>query len=183
MSDFEDEEMAPPDQDVPLEERPPSGASVLVFRNGSGEPVVVPDEVATAAERAYRCYKHHLAGKSWAEIAVEEQYPSADAVAYDVKRYMEEAQSLVVHHTARQMLGLEVARLDALQSATWGAAMAGHIPSATFVLNVIKERSRLVGLDPEKMAEENNQNMRTVVVPHDSAGYIAGLQRAAEHPS
>ena len=154
--------------------------AVLVFRNPSGEPVIVPDDVATAGERAYRAYKAHLSGKSWQEIAVEEQYPSAEAVSYDVKRYMDEARSLVVHHSARSMLELEVARMDALQSFAWPQAERGHVPSMAFVLAVIKERARLVGLDPEQMNEGDKTN--TVVVPKDSDGFISAMQRAAQEP-
>lgn len=167
----------PPDYDEdlrPKEEREPG--TVLVFRNPSGEPIAVPEEVVTAAERVYRCYKLHLSGQSWAQIAVTEQYPSAEAVAYDVKRYMDEARALVVSHSARSMLELEVARMDALQSFAWPQAEKGHVPSMAFVLAVIKQRMWAVGLDPEQMNEGDKNN--TVVVPQDSAGFIGAMQRA-----
>src|SRR5690348_13924498 len=105
------------DEEPPVgdEEVPPEDSNVLVFRGTTGQPVVIPDAVATAAERAYRAYKMHIGGKSWQEIANEEQYPSARAAKADVDRYMDEASALVADRTARKMLNLEVARLDALQ--------------------------------------------------------------------
>lgn len=151
--------------------------SVLVFRNKEGQPVAVPDDVVTAAERAYRCYKSNLSGKSWDQIAVEEQYPSASAAKYDVDRYLEEGKALVTSQSMRDMLNLEVARIDALQAAIWPNAMSGHVPSAVFVLNCIMNRAKLT-IDPEKLNSDGEQ-ARTVVVPSTSSGYVAALQKAA----
>ena len=164
-----------PDYDDPQGDN----GQVLVFRNGAGDPIAVPSDVVTAAERAYRCHKARIGGKSWEQIAEEEQYPSAAACKYDVDRYLEEGKALVVESSQRQMLTLEVARMDALQSAIWPQAMMGHVPSVTAALSIIKERSRLVGLDPEKMAEQAEQARTVIHVPQDSQGYIASLQRAA----
>lgn len=170
----------PPDYDdvdtMPKEER--ESGTVLVFRNSAGEPVAVPNEVVTAAERVYRAYQSHIAGKSWRQIAIEEQYPSDDAVRYDVQRYLEEAQSLVIHHTARQMLQLEVARLNELQAYVWPQAQRGHVQSVGMAVNIIMNRAKLIGLDPDHMPDDGDKS-RTVVVPSDGDGYLASLQRAA----
>lgn len=153
---------------------------VLVFRNPVGEPVAVPDSVVTEAERAYRCYKARIGGRSWEMIAAEERYPSAEAARRDVDRYMGEAKALVIEKSQQDMLVLEVARLDALQSSLWPNATSGHVPSAMGVLNIIKLRSQLVGLDPEKMANKAAE-LRTVVVEGSTTStYIQELQRASE---
>ena len=169
----------PPDYDEDLR---PKGTqdtgTVLVFRNPSGEPVAVPTDVVTAAERVYRAYTSHLEGKSWTQIALEEQYPSDDAVKYDVQRYLDEAKSLVIHHTAREMLQLEVARLNELQSYVWPMARKGHVQSIGAAVNIIMSRAKLIGLDPDHMADKGDTS-RTVVVPNDEDGYVASLQRAA----
>jgi hypothetical protein len=157
-----------------------AGGNVLVFRNADSQPVAVPSDVVTAAERAYRCYMDRVGGMSWVVIAEREGYPSASAAYYDVKRYMEEARALVVEQSQREMLTLEVARYDALQHAIWPQAMTGHIPSVLAAANIISKRTDLVGLDPDKMNEAADEARRTVVVPNDSAGYIAAMQRAAE---
>lgn len=165
----EDDEVPPEDHD----------AKVLVFRNGNNQPIAVPAAIVTEAERAYRCWQMRIGGKSWSEIALEEQYPSPGAAKADVDRYMAEARSLVAEASMKEALTLEVARLDALQAAVWPQAMAGHVPSATFVMNNVMNRAKLQGLDPEKMAEAA-QEARTVVVPTDSASYIAELKKHAE---
>jgi len=170
-----DEDLPPDSEQDPLEER---SGTVLVFRNQHGEPIAVPDEVVTAGERAYRAYQEHLSGKSWDQIAIEEQYPSASAVRYDVQRYMDEAQALVVERSARQLLQLEVARMDALQAAVWPQALRGHVQSAALALNIIIQRAKLVGLDPEKMNDADTK-AHTVVVPSQSDGYIDAMKRAA----
>jgi hypothetical protein len=97
-----------------------------------------------------------------------------------VHRYLAEAKALVVERSQREMLTLEVARYDALQSAVWPQAMAGHVPSVMAVVAIVAKRSDLVGLDPDKMQEAAESSRRTVVVPNDSAGYIEAMQRAAE---
>lgn len=153
--------------------------NVLVFRNAANEPIAVPTEVVTAAERAYRCHSWRIEGRSWEWIAQQEGYPSAKAAAYDVERYLDEGRALVVEKSARQMLTLEVARMDALQSALWPMAMKGHVQSATAVLSIIVNRSKLVGLDPEKMNEDAAAQARTVVVPSHEDGYLAALKSAA----
>ena len=165
------------DEETPEGEQP---SNVLVFRNNTGQPVAVPEDVVTASERAYRCHKMRIAGHSWEAIAQQEGYQTAKQAKYDVDRYLEEARSLVVESSQREMLTLEVGRLDALQSALWPQAMAGHVPSAGAVLNIITTRSKLVGLDPDKMAQQADEARTVVLVPHESAGYIESLQRAAE---
>jgi hypothetical protein len=166
----------PPDyDDVDTE-----SSNVLVFRNGAGDPVAVPTDVVTAAERAYRCYQARIGGMSWNEIARVEGYPTPAAARYDVDRYLSEGSALVVEKSQREMLTLEVYRMDALQHAVWPGAMAGHVPSATLAMNIVMNRAKLVGMDPDKMENRGDQVRTVVVVPPDSAGYLAALQRAAE---
>lgn len=164
----------PPDYDdvLPKEERD----NVLVFRNGANEPIAVPTDVVTEAERAYRCHMSRLGGKSWDIIAMEEKYPSGSAAKADVDRYMAEARSLVTERSQQEMLQLEVMRLDALQAAVWPQAMSGHVPSAAFALNVIVTRLKALGHDPEKL--NGDQVQRTVVVPQDDDGFLKSLQDA-----
>jgi len=171
-----DDEPPIDDEEVP----PEFDNNVLVFRNGANQPVVVPSAVATEAERTYRCYQARVGGKSWEEIAQEEKYPSAAAAKADVTRYMNEAKSLIAETSMRDMLTLEVSRLDALQVAYWSQAMMGHVPSGRMVLDVIKARAAMVGLDPEKMGEAAAA-ARTVVISTDTErGFIEDLQRQSD---
>lgn len=153
-------------------------AKVLVFRNATGEPIAVPADIVTEAERAYRCYQMRIGGMAWSEISILENYPSPGAAKYDVDRYMAEAKALVVEASARDMLTLEVHRLDALQHAMWDAAMAGDTRSGSLVMGIIINRAKLIGLDPEKMADDADR-ARTVVIPMEEQAYMAALQKAA----
>jgi hypothetical protein len=162
------------------EKKPPDDANVLVFRNGVGTPVAVPDEVVTAGERAYRCWKARQGGKSWLQIAQEENYPSPRAAQNEVERYMAEAKALVVEGTQKEMLTLEVARLDALQAAVWTMALNGHIPSAVFALNVIRTRANLLGLDGSRTPAEQEGARTVVVMAKDGEQYVQALQRASD---
>lgn len=152
--------------------------TVLVFRNGRNEPIAVPIEVVTAAERAFRCHQLRLSGMTWEEIAIAERYPTAAAASADVRRYMEEGAALVMERSASEMLVLEVQRLDALQHAIWDTAIAGSLPAVDMVRKIIVDRAKLVGLDAEKIASHNSQEGRTVVV-HSGESYTDDLRRAA----
>jgi hypothetical protein len=161
----------------PLAEKK-EGATVLVFRNQVGQPVAVPENVVHEAERPYRAYRAHLAGKSWAEIAREERYADAGAAAYDVKRYVEEGKALITTRTRRDQLQLEVARLDALQAVVWDQAMTGHLPAIKEATNLIATRSKLLGLAEMAENEGGEDGPRTVIIP-SSEDYEAGLRKAA----
>lgn len=190
MSDDEppvDDEDAPPDNDIFQRDSqgrftadPPEDNNVLVFRNPMGQPTVVPSAVATEGERAYRCYLNRVGGMSWSQIAEAEGYPNAAAAHADVARYMTEAKALIAESSMRDMLTLEVARLDAMQASFWGQALKGHVPSGRMVLDVIKIRAAMVGLDPEKMGEAA-QAARTVVISTDTeSGFIEDLKRQSD---
>jgi hypothetical protein len=151
-------------------------ADVLVFRNASNEPIVVPAEVVTAQERIYRCHLASVGGASWEQIALDEGYPSPGAAAAVVRKYLKEGAALVAESSARDMLSQEVRRFDALQHALWPQAMSGFVPAVNACVNIINARARIVGLDPEKM---DSSGPVTVVVPPDSAAYMAALKKAA----
>lgn len=170
----------PPDYDDPYG-GPPEG-TVLVFRNGAGEPVIVPDEVATVAERAYAAYKERISGKTWAQIAEDHRYPSPTAARADVDAYMAEAKSLIVEATQKDMLTLEVARLDAMQFAVWSSALEGNALHLRAVLEIIKFRTHLLGIDTGEIGQQQGA-ASTLVVPHDEDGFIEAMKMASAEPS
>ena len=163
------------------DERPQdeSANNVLVFRNITGSPVAVPEEVVYDAERLYRVHKAWLGGKSWQDIADEEQYPSAGSARADYDRYMAEARSLVMEVSMQDAVTLAVAQLKALQSALWPAAMAGFPPAAREARNNIMDQLKVQGWNPEKLAEKE-ADVRTVVITGERAmDFIEELQQAA----
>ncbi len=158
------------------------GATVLVFRNSGGQPVAVPEDVVTEAERPYRAYKLHMQGASWAEIARQEKYADAGAARYDVKRYIDEGKALVTTHTRRDQLQMEVARLDYAQSIAWQQMETGHLPALKEVVNIIMNRSKLLGLAEMVEDEGGAEGPKTVIIP-SSEDYEAELRRAAGEQS
>lgn len=160
---------------------PTTGAStdILVFRNGIGQPIAVPLDVVTSAERAFRCYNRRLAGESWMTIAASEGYPTATSAAADVRRYTAEGAALVSESSKQEMLQLELSRLDALLGITWPMAMAGSLAAIDMARKIVVDQAKVAGLDPEKIAQESNTIGRTVVVHQEEGGYVRSLRAAA----
>lgn len=164
------------------DEQPPTPeqGTVLVFRNSTGQPVVVPDDVASAGERAYRVYKARRRGDSWQEIAEEQHYPSAAAARYDYERYMDEARALVVEKSQKEILTLEVSRLDYLQTRIWGAAEAGSLAAIKEIRGIIMDRAKLVTiLELAKEADTDNRGRTVVVMQKPGESYLDRLRRVA----
>lgn len=152
---------------------------VIVMRNpNTGRPVAVPDEIVSQAEREYRAFKMSRAGKDWHEIAIHEQYPSAQAAAAAVKRYLDEGAAVVADFRRTEAISMEVARLNALQSAFWDAAQAGDTKAGALVFNIIMGRVKLQKLDV-LISEDEATQARTVVVASDD-GYADSLREIAE---
>jgi hypothetical protein len=157
--------------------------NVLVFRNPAGQPVAVPAQVVTEAERAYRCYMMNLGGKSWHEIAVLESYPSASAAKYDVDRYMEEARAMIVEASQQKMLVREVARLDYLQDRIWPGVQAGSLAAVQQARGIIMDRVKLIEAVAMLKHLEGGASHNTVVIGSyataDKESYIGALAAAA----
>lgn len=180
----------PLEEDAPPEPEPAEGTkrvgSVLVFRDTAGDPVAVPEEVVAQAERAWRSWQSHLGGMSWAEVASAEGYPNGEAAATDVALYLERGKAVVVERSLSDAMAVELGRLDALVRAHWAPATkkANH-NSSMIVLNTIKLRAALIGLNPEHLGAGSSQGRTVVVhidekhVPGGSDGFLEQLQQMA----
>lgn len=153
--------------------------TVLVFRNNNGAPIAVPEDIVEENDRTFRAAQMQLQGASWKAIALAEGYVDANAAKSDVKRYRDEATALLTEHSRKDLLALEVARLDALQAAVWQQAMKGHLPAVNVVRDLIMSRIKVLQLD-QPSQEEEITGPRTVVIPHDDDEYAAELQRAID---
>lgn len=125
---------------------------------------------------AMEARKLRLAGKDWWEIADQLRLTPKDAreaVAQGIKA----AAELVNEATKLEMLQLEVSRLDALTAAAWDGAMRGDEKKGKFVLDLIKERVRLLELDQQGAAAAQT----TVVIGGTSTEYIEALKTIAAH--
>lgn len=149
---------------------------ISVFR-GPDRPVAVPEAVVLEAQREYRAYLAHQSGLGWAEVAEQEQYPSAEAARQDVRRYLTEGKALVTEWSRSEMLSIELARLDTLQAAIWDAAIGGKLPAVALARDLIMTRIKVLKLD--EAAGEDETRARTVVVMGDTASYSAALEQAS----
>ena len=157
--------------------------NVLVFRNEVSQPVSIPQATVLENDRTYRSYQKHEQGHSWAQIAAMEDYDNARQVMYEVQRWLDEGRALISDRTRRDMLQMEVARMDALQAAVWPDAMKGKIPAAQFALQCIAARIKTLHLDEMQDGEEELAGPRTVIVPNDEGGFLEVLERVANEGS
>lgn len=153
--------------------------TVLVVRGHDSRPIAVPEDIVLAAERPYRAYMLKQAGHNWETIALAENYPSWKSARADVQRYLDEGSSVIADFTRKQLLELEIARLEQLQQAVWSIAMKGNLPAVNSALSIITTRAKLLRLDQDIRDEDEAMTGRTVVVGTDEDGYRAGLQAAS----
>lgn len=159
-----------------LDSCPEKAAEVLVFRQPmTGRPIAVPDEIVTQVERAYRAYQSRLDGDSWEDIALNENWPTPQAAAAEVRKYLDEGKAVMAGFKRLEVLAIELARLDMLQKAVWTEAMKGKVPSVMAALAIHKTRVEILGLN---QPSEEDTTAPTVVIP--SEDYIASLRAQAE---
>ena len=92
-----------------------------------------------------------------------------------IKRGLSMAQATIGYAERRELLAIEVDRLDALQFALWDQAMSGDVRSVEAVLKVINQRARLLGLEDT----DTGSSSTTVVVAGNREAYIAALEQAS----
>lgn len=112
-------------------------------------------------------------GKSLWQIADALGLSHTQTVA-SIKDALNEAAALVDEASKRELLTLEMSRLDELQDAQWAAAMSGDTKAAEFILKVIDKRAKLLGLVSDDKDEKTT--VQTVVVTGDSRAYIEALR-------
>jgi len=141
-------------------------------------PTTALEEQERQDEQARLAYEMRQDGKSWYSIA-KALGLTESAASQSVARAMEQAAAYVSTESKRQMLELEVARLDRLQDAYWAQAMGGNLRAADFALRVIQARAKVLQLDT---IPETNITNNTLVVTGSSEEYVAALRAiAGEH--
>lgn len=153
--------------------------TVVAFRGSANRPVVVPEEVAIDAEIVYRCHVKKLSGKTWADIAREEGFPTSASCREQVTRYLAEARAMVEAHTAKQMLVNEVMLLDYLQTRLWPDVEAGDRQAIETVVKIADKRvtwQNLAIADAAKPTE-----VHTIIVPgEEMTQYLKNAAKQAE---
>lgn len=113
---------------------------------GAREALGGPVDWATV-DPAHEAYQLRLQGKDWRSIAEETGYASHVTAQLAVTAYLQRAVAEVGSELAAFTLQTELDRLDALQAAWWAQAVLGDDKAAKVVLDIIRQRSRLMGLD------------------------------------
>lgn len=99
--------------------------------------------------REARAIELRVQGYSYPEIARELGYQTPGAAYRAVVRGLSR---VYPEEEARQLLRLELARLDELLRVLWPKAVEGDLGAIDRVLRIIERRARLMGLDaPEKI--------------------------------
>jgi len=145
--------------------------------------ILLEDE-SRAARRAYELRQ---AGKSWWEVAEDLQVSEGVAKRL-LANAISDAAELVSESAKRQLLVMEVGRLDALMAAHWTRATENHqrvtrdgelydagpdLESAKFCADIIMKRAKLTKID---LMTETAQTAQTVVVAGTSEEYVAALR-------
>ena len=89
------------------------------------------------------------------------------------------ASSLVDNAYKRELLSMELDRLDDLQRAVWQDAINGDLKAVETALKIIQTRAKVLGLDNVQSATVTNN---TIVVAGTSEEYINALRQAAQKP-
>lgn len=124
------------------------------------------------AQMAKRAHQLRREGRSWwdiAEILGITEYAANRLVADRIAA----AAELVDEHAKRELLTMEIDRLDTLQNAIWGDAVNGDRAAVETCLKIIQTRSKILGLDQATGQQVTNN---TIVVPGNPSEYIAALK-------
>lgn len=130
------------------------------------------NEAEKRAQMAKRAHQMRREGMSWWDIAETLKITEYAASAL-VSERIRAAAELVDEHAKREMLTMEIDRLDQLQRAVWTDAIGGDRQAVETCLKIIQTRSKILGLD---QATDTSTTVNTIVVPGNSAEYIAALQ-------
>ena len=128
-------------------------------------------DAATSSWRKARAVELALAGLAYDDIAVEVGYANRGTAWRVVQQALHERKIKSVD----EYRALELARLDALQSAHWTEALSGqNLKAAELCLRISAQRTKLLGLDSLIPGE---QPSTSIVIGGTKAEYIAGLKQ------
>ena len=126
-------------------------------------------------EQARLAYEMRQDGKSWYSIA-KALGLTESAASQSVSRAMEQAAGYVSEQAKRNLLALEVSRLDRLQEVVWPQAMQGNLRAMDMALRIIMARAKVQQLD---VIPDTSITNNTLVVTGSSEEYVAALRAIA----
>lgn len=95
------------------------------------------------AQRRAKALEMRRAGYRLDDIAHHLGYADRAAVSKDLKRIFER----IVDEPAREVLGLELSRLDGMTKVAWKAMTNGDLSAIDRLAKIMHRRARLLGLD------------------------------------
>lgn len=98
---------------------------------------------SAALDRRRQAVSLRLAGHTYQQIADRLGYRGHTGARAAVEKALREA----IREPSREVITLELLRLDALQAALWPKALACDLAAVDRVLKVMERRARLLGLD------------------------------------
>ena len=154
----------------PKKPRAPSARKLKAVKDANTAALLLEEQ----NEKARKALEMRRAGQSWWVIA--ETLQVSESKAQELQQHaINDAARMVDSAFKRELLALEVDRLDTLQNAIWSQAMAGDIASVREARGIIMDRAKLLKMD---VPSEDDKVQRTVIVPSDS--YVAALQQIHE---
>lgn len=129
------------------------------------------------AERRRRALELRRAGVGYEDIVrlhPELGYKSRGACATDVKRALEQT----ITEPARDLIQLELDRLDRMLLGLWNGAAKGNVAAVDRVLRIMERRARYQGLDH---ADQNGAVLTVEASKSMLTGLMEQLQRGDAH--
>lgn len=126
-------------------------------------------------ERTYWAHRLRLTGLPWNEIAARVGFSGGVVANVEVRRYLQKEALELSSQRRAEALELELMRLDDLQSVYYPQALVGEIKAAEFVLKVMSQRSKLLGLE---QGDTKDSGSRTLIITPEN--YKEELKRLVE---
>lgn len=127
-------------------------------------------------ERANQAYELRISGKLPGEIAQIMGISHPDVLRMFTERFAYDA-SYLTEGERKSILGLELARLEALQTAVWPAAMMGDPKSVDSAVKIIQARAKISGLEK---VDPVVQKSLVLVMGDKEEDYIAALKAVSD---
>lgn len=135
---------------------------------------LIPLNAQTREELAYHAYQLRLGGSDWEAIRSKLGYKSVTAVRTDVDLLVKKALAEAQDDRKREVVELELDRLDALQNSIWGIALGGDIKAIEATLKIMAHRARLLALGQDTQGNATN----TIIVASDN--YVDTLKEISK---
>jgi len=133
--------------------------------------------LSEAREKAKAAFALRLGGKRLSDIAAILDVGDKDQVTRLLKEQFSADAEYLTQQERTEMLGMELARLDALQDAVWISAMMGDPKSVDTAVRIIGQRAKLVGL--EKVDPVVNKQL-VLVMGDKEEDYIKALKAVSD---